>query len=129
LRLSRSQGWPEDVRQRVQGDCQQASTVYLLELFPFDIITQLRYLETESNALFAVHALLGILHIQEVIQCMTALFEMDHPRLLGLTVIHRNIYPALTDVGIDRGYFFTQLFFVVHSHTSCSISIASVVQQ
>jgi hypothetical protein len=87
----------------------------ILKLFTFDVFSQLRYFETERNALFPFHAFVGIHHFKKMVQGMRILFQMDNPSVFRLIVIYINIYPALAYFRIERRNFLAQFHLVVHN--------------
>jgi hypothetical protein len=78
----------------------------------FNIADELRDLYPQADTLFPGQTKLCVAIFQIGFKLMGILFQVDHPPLLVIAVIHVDIDAACTDIGIYRSNFFTKLIFI-----------------
>jgi hypothetical protein len=83
-------------------------------LSPFDIGSELAYLDPQGDTLFSFHAKLGVFRLQERVELVLTFLEMHNQGLIFLVISDLYVDAAFSDVRKHGFYLFTDLSCVIH---------------
>jgi hypothetical protein len=89
-----------------------------LILIPEDVLFELGYFKSQGNALPVLHAGIGILQFQKVLEFVLVFFEIYHPDFFLLVIIDGYVDATLADIRVNLHNFPADFIFVMHEDTS-----------
>jgi hypothetical protein len=79
-----------------------------------NVLFELSNFQAEGDTLFVLHTVICIAQLKKMFKFVVVLFKVYHPDILLVVKINGNIDSALTDIGLNFSYFFTDFAFTMH---------------